>query len=407
MAWSDLVRPPRLQHSETDAGKQRTASWLELFFDLAFVLVVGELAVGLSNDLTLDGVLVFAGLFTSVWWAWAGFTFYANRFDTDDVVYRLAKLTAMLAVAGLAASAGEATGELAVQFALCQAALRMVLVGLYLRASRHVIQARTLIAVYGAAEGLAGVLWLAGAVVPAPVRYGCWAVAVAAEAAAPIMATMRSAGLPLHFEHLPERFGLFVILVLGQSIAAIAVGGRETHWAPVSVTVAVLGFIIAVSLWWTYFDLAGAAATQTLADRGGHRGTLLHDIYAYGHWPIALGLAAAGVGLEGAILEGGQPTLGSGIRWVLCGGVALYLLALTVIQGGIAGSLRASLPWPGIGVPLILAVGLAGGVRPVAVLAAAALVLVGEVVAGLVKQRRGTLTTPEPQEEAELAGRSD
>jgi low temperature requirement protein LtrA len=289
MTWSDLVRPPRLQHSQTDAGKQRTATWLELFFDLAFVLVVGELGVGLGNDLTLHGVLVFAGLFTSVWWAWAGFTFYANRFDTDDVVYRLAKLTAMLAVAGLAASASDATETLAAQFALCQAALRLVLVCLYLRAYRHVVQARTLIAVYVVAEGLAGCLWLAGAVAPAPVRYACWAVAIAAEAAAPIMATMRSAGLPLHFEHLPERFGLFVILVLGESVAAIAAGVNETHWEPVTVTVAALGFVVAVGLWWTYFDLAGAAATHTLADRGGHRSTLLHDIYAYGHWPIALG----------------------------------------------------------------------------------------------------------------------
>ena len=57
----------------------------------------------------------------------------------------------------------------------------------------------------------------------------------------------------------------------------------EAHWEPVTVTVAVLGFAVAVSLWWTYFDLAGAVATQTLADRGGHRATLLHDIYAYGH----------------------------------------------------------------------------------------------------------------------------
>jgi low temperature requirement protein LtrA len=398
MVWSDLVRPPRLQHSETDTAKQRTASWLELFFDLAFVLVVAELAAGLRNDLTLQGILVFAGLFTSVWWAWAGFTFYANRFDTDDVVYRLAKLTAMLAVAGLAASASEATESLAAQFALCQAALRIVLVYLYLRAYRHVVQARTLIAVYSVAEGLAGTLWLAGAVAPAPARYLCWVVAVAAEAAAPIMATMRSAGLPLHFEHLPERFGLFVILVLGESVAAIAVGVHETHWGPATVTVAVLGFVVAVSLWWTYFDLAGAGATHTLADRGGHRSTLLHDIYAYGHWPIAMGLAAAGVGIEGAILEGGQPTLASGSRWVLCGGVALYLLALAAIQGGIAGSLRSSLPWPGIGVPLILALGLASGFHPVAVLAAVSLVLVGEVVAGLLKQRRGTLTTSAPEQ---------
>ena len=137
----------------------------------------------------------------------------------------------MLAVVGLAASASEATGSLAGQFAFCQAAIR-------------------------------------------------------------------SDGLPLHLEHLPERLGLLVILVLGESIAAVAVGVQETHWKRATVTVAILGFVAAVSLWWTYFDLAGAAATHTLVERAGHRSTLLHDVYAYGHWPLTLGLAAAGVGLE-------------------------------------------------------------------------------------------------------------
>jgi hypothetical protein len=94
VAWSGLIRPPQLQHSETDAGTQRAATWLELFFDLAFLLVVAELAVGLLNDLTPPRR-------PGVRWtvhqrvvAWAGFTFYANRFDTDDLAYRLAKLAA-------------------------------------------------------------------------------------------------------------------------------------------------------------------------------------------------------------------------------------------------------------------------------------------------------------------------
>ena len=384
MTLPELIHPPRLQHSDTETGQQRNASRLELFFDLAFVLVVAELAVELRDNLTLHGVLVFAGLFASIWWAWAGFTIYANRFDTDDVVYRLAKLTAMLAVVGLAASTTEATGSLATQFALCQATLHLILVALYIRAARHV---------YLVAEGLAAMLWLAGAVLPAPVRYVCWAVAVAAEAAAPILATMRSAGLPLHLEHLPERFGLLVILVLGQSIAAIAVGVHETDWEAVTVTIAVLGFVVAASLWWIYFDLTGAAATSTLTNRAGHRSTPLHDIYAYGHWPLTLGLAATGVGLEGAILQGDQPALASGIRWVLCGGVALYLLAVTAIRVGVAGSLRKALPWPAVAVPLTLAVGLASRVRPLVVVTAVMVVLVSEVVVGLAKQRQDTPST--------------
>ena len=125
---------------------------------------------GLRDDRTLHGVLVFAGLFSSVWWAWAGFTFYANRFDTDDVVYRLAKLAAMLASGLAIASATEATGTLAAQFAFCHAAIRMVLVALYLRAYRHVAQARGLIVVYLTAAAIAAGLWLAGAMVSGPAR---------------------------------------------------------------------------------------------------------------------------------------------------------------------------------------------------------------------------------------------
>ena len=399
VTWSGLIRPPQLQHSDTVGGTHRTATWLELFFDLAFVLVVAELASGLRNDLTPHGVMVFAGLFTSVWWAWAGFTFYANRFDTDDLVYRLAKLAAMLAVAGLAASVTEATTTRTAQFASCQAVLCLVLVALYLRAYRHVIQARRVIAVYLVAEGLAALLWLAGAFTPAPLRYLCWVLAVAGEAAAPILATARSAGLPLHLEHLPERFGLLIILVLGESVAAVAVGVHDTHWDPTTVTAAILAFVVAASLWWTYFDLTGAATTHTLTQRAGHRTTPLHDIYAYGHWPIAVGLTAAGVGLEDAILHADQPSLSTAARWILCGGIALYLLSLTAIQSGIAGSLRSILPWPTIGIPLILAIGLASRFHPAAVLTAVALILLGEVATGLVDQRQGTSTRTAPKDQ--------
>jgi low temperature requirement protein LtrA len=276
--------------------------------------------------------------------------------------------------------------------------LCLVLVALYLRAYRHVVQARGVIAVYLVAEGLAALLWLAGAFAPAPLRYLCWALAVASEAAAPILATARSAGLPLHLEHLPERFGLLIILVLGESVAAVAVGVHDTHWDPTTVTAAILAFVVAAGLWWTYFDLTGAATTHALSQRAGHRTTPLHDIYAYGHWPIALGLTAAGVGLEEAILHANQPSLSTAARWILCGGIALYLLSLTAIQGGIAGSLRSILPWPTIGVPLILAVGLASRFHPAVVLSAVGLILLGEVATGLTDQRQGMSTRTAPKD---------
>jgi len=101
--WHD---PPRLRTLEEDDGDERHATWLELFFDLVFVVAVAQLASSLSHDLTLHGFLVFCGLFVPVWWAWVGYTFYADRFDTDDVVHRLLMLGGMFAVGALASEGG-------------------------------------------------------------------------------------------------------------------------------------------------------------------------------------------------------------------------------------------------------------------------------------------------------------
>src|SRR4051794_1260481 len=100
-----LIQPPRLRTDE-----ERTATRLELFFDLAYVLVVAELALTFSKDLSMHGTLVFAGLVTITWWSWVTTTLYANRFDTNDIIYRLAKLGSTAAVMAMAASAQEATG---------------------------------------------------------------------------------------------------------------------------------------------------------------------------------------------------------------------------------------------------------------------------------------------------------
>ena len=81
-----MVRPPSLRTRET--GEKRAATWLELFYDLVFVVAVFRLGGRLLADPSGEGVLVFMGLFVIVWWTWAGFTFYADRFDTDDLGQR-------------------------------------------------------------------------------------------------------------------------------------------------------------------------------------------------------------------------------------------------------------------------------------------------------------------------------
>ena len=82
--------------------EERHASWLELFFDLVFVVAIAELSLELVRDHSLGGFGVFAGLYLTVFIAWQGFTLYADRFDTDDLVFRVAMLAAMLAISALA-----------------------------------------------------------------------------------------------------------------------------------------------------------------------------------------------------------------------------------------------------------------------------------------------------------------
>src|ERR671918_757718 len=130
--WERLLEPPRLRTLDTE--EDRRATWLELFFDLVFVVTIAELGTRLSGDVTLHGFLEFMALFVPVWWAWAGFTFYANRFDTDDLLYRLLILVAMFAVAALATTVPDAFEGGSAGFALSYVCIRLVLLALYGRA---------------------------------------------------------------------------------------------------------------------------------------------------------------------------------------------------------------------------------------------------------------------------------
>ena len=96
----ELIRPAPMREFD---GEERTATWLELFFDLCFVAAVAALAQGLHDDPTLRGLWHFAALFVPVWWAWMQFTWFATAWDNDDLVHRLGMLTAMLIVIVLAA----------------------------------------------------------------------------------------------------------------------------------------------------------------------------------------------------------------------------------------------------------------------------------------------------------------
>jgi low temperature requirement protein LtrA len=357
-----LIRPPALRTADS-----ATASRLELFFDLAYVLVVLELADAFYADMTWRGALAFIALFVALWFSWVGFTLYANRFDTDDVIFRLAKLAATLAVAGCAAAATGATGEFSTAFAASFLFGRVVLLLLHLRAWRHVPEARPTVSVYVGATALSAALWAVSLPVGGAARYWLWAAAVAVDAAGPIIATWRGDRAPLHLEHLPERFGLLVILVLGEAVGGAATGVHDGKWAAPSVAVGVAGFVIAAAQWWNYFDITAHESEERLqedddhnsvdrtADDRGARSDERHDLFVYGHLPLTLGVVMAGVGIEDLVAHPADPLPSTG-AWTLAGGLALYLVGSSMIVGGTRRSWRAIWPWPTVALPLVVLV---------------------------------------------------
>ncbi len=381
----ELVRPP-----DVNRDSNRSATRLELFFDLAFVLFVGRCADLLAAHETFSGGFRFVAILVAGWWAWASATLYANRFDTDDAIFRLLTLGGMAGVIVMAASAEQAIGENAPWFALGYVLLRLVLVLGYLRVWRNLPEARAGIRPYLWGHAAGATCWTVSLAVPGPGRYVLWAVGVLVDLIGPTLAARVRDAPPLHMEHLPERFGLFVILVLGESVAAVVVGLRDGHWAAEVLVSAVFGFLAAAGLWWSYFDLSGGAAKRRLVQEGGERTRQgVHDFYVYAHLPVAVSLAAVAVGLEHAILHGADGHLSAGTRAVLGAGLAGYLASAAVIQAVLSRRWRTALIWPGLGVPAVLAVTALPGLTPVVLVGLCAAVMVAGVITGVAQHRAG------------------
>jgi low temperature requirement protein LtrA len=321
------IAPPRLQ--TMDDGGHRTATWLELFYDLAFVVAIAILGERLLDDTTWTGLWSFLGYFALLWWLWASHTFYADRYDTDDLVYRLWAAAQMVAVLVMAASLAHGPSESTTVFAAGYASARLVLLALYYRVYRHVTETRSLVTGYLIGFGTAAVVWLASVFVPDPARFALWGVALAIDLATPWVVRRQQASVPLDESHLPERFGLFVILVLGESLAAVVAGLSHIGWATSSLIAAILGVLLATLLWWLYFDNAEGSVVRRRNIEGK---TWRPTGWIYSHLPLAAALAIVGVALDQAILSAGVGPMPPAQRWLLLGGVALALVCLAILQ---------------------------------------------------------------------------
>ena len=320
------ISPPRLRTQEQE--EKRTATWLELFYDLAFVVAVAVLSARLLGDITVVGVTSYFAYFALLWWLWASHTYYADRYDTDDLIYRILAAAQMVTIVVVAAALTDETQSTA-GFAAGYALARVLLVVMYSRAYRHVHQTRDLVRGYLTGFGIAAAIWTLAIFVPENLRFVLWALALTIDLATPWVMRKEQARVPLDVGHLPERFGLFTILVLGESIAAVVAGVSHTGWAPATVVGLVASIGIATAFWWMYFDNARGGIVRRDASV---RRTWRPTGWIYTHLPLAAALAALAVAMERAIAESAGGTLHPGDRWLLLGSACLALASLAMVQ---------------------------------------------------------------------------
>ena len=365
---------------------ERTATWLELFYDLVFVAAVAMMGTRLVHDVSWTGVLSYLAYFALVWWLWASHTFYADRYDTDDLIYRFLAGAQMVAVAVIAVSLSLGEAGSTQGFALGYAGARLVLLLLYARAYRHVAGTRDLVRGYLIGFGASSLLWMISIAVPEPARFWLWGIAFAVDLATPYAVRKIQAEAPLDVSHLPERFGLFTILVLGEAIVAVTVGLSHVSWQASTTLVGIFGLGAATCLWWVNFDHLDGSVVRRRGEGKNWRPT----VWIYGHLPLAVSLAMFGVSVELAIVGADHGHEYPAVdRWLLVASVALAYASMAVIQTASVRpgeerlrlwAIRARL----VGVPVVLAIGALPGLGAAWTMVLVTAVCSAEVVADLV-----------------------
>jgi low temperature requirement protein LtrA len=325
-----LAARPRLRAHLGDAAHK--VSWLELFFDLVFVGAVAQVAEPLHEDYSLAGVLRFATLFALIWWAWAGFTVFATRFHADDAIQRLLTLLQMFVVAAMAANAeDELHSRSSAGFMAAYGVLRLVLVAQYARA-RHLPDARPLTARYVAGHGTAALMWLASALLPAPARYGLWAAAFVVDLGTPWLTLPHAVKVPPNPAHLPERFGLFTLVLFGEAVVAVMRGMRsQEEWTFVAASSAFAGIGLLFLIWWWYFDVAAVASQRSVRN---HRDAIRFNLWSYAHFPLYIGLVVTAVGVQRIVADGRWTLHGEGAV-LMAGATAMVTISMALIGGAL------------------------------------------------------------------------
>lgn len=355
----------------------RIASPLELFFDLVFVVAVSQASQNLHHGIieghAVESTLSYAMIFFAIWWAWMNFTWFASAFDTDDWLYRVTTIVQMGGVLVLAAGVHDAMADGKWDLVTWgYVIMRVAMVGQWLRLALSDPEQRVVALRFAGAISLVQVVWVARLAFTSDIQFWTFWPAMLLEILVPIWAE-RARNTPWHPHHVAERFGLFTLILLGESLLASANAvidaGSDGEHVDGLIGLAAAGIVLAAGMWWMYF----------CREQGDRLGSLQNGLaFGYAHYFLfaAAGAVSAGIEVELDLLTGAAEHLTvSTASLALTVPVALFMLAIWVVL------LRGKLRTGGSILFLILTAGvLACAALPVVTVVGTAVLVVAAVV---------------------------
>jgi low temperature requirement protein LtrA len=311
----------------------------ELFFDLVFVFAFTQVTTLLAHDPTFAGIGRGVLVLAALWWPWTAYAWLTNTVDPEEGFVGAALLVALIAMFLAALAVPHVFGDDGVLFGaafLVVVAMHLSLYALAGRGNPDLLAAVLRLAPWTLIG--AALILLAGFLGGA--RTWLWVAALACTYGGAGLAG--STGWRIHPSHLTERYGLVLIIALGEAFVAIGIGATGVGIGAREVVAAILGLLIATAFWLAYFDFFSIRGAQMLASREGpRRVALARDLYAYGHLPMIVGVVLFAFAMKTIVAHVGEQ-----LDWVaafaLCGGSALYLLTYSAVRSVLARRLSLS-----------------------------------------------------------------
>ncbi|MFI8459337.1 low temperature requirement protein A [Kitasatospora sp. NPDC085464] len=312
------LRGTEPREPEQAGPEEKRVTWAELYFDLVFVFAITQVSGLLHHHHDAAGLVRALVVFVPVYWCWVGTTVQANIRDVDNLRDRLGILLVGLAGLFMALAIPGAYGGRGVLLGAAYWLARLVLLLLLVRVPG------VWRGPYGVGVLVSGPLLVTGGLLPDGPRLVLWTAAALGDLAAPLVFRRRLAKVAYHPEHMPERFALFLLVALGESIVGIGGTAASARLDVAELAAVAVAFTISAGLWWQYFVYAADAMRHAVVIADSRR-DVVRRIFQYGHLALVAGVIGVAVGFGETVADPWQ-VLGPGSVTLLYGGCGLYLL---------------------------------------------------------------------------------